>query len=66
MIDIWLTERHTFFQSVGGTLYKGDIHHREWPLQRIMMYSGQITGFDGERNTVLLNGIPTLQLSIRT
>ncbi len=32
--DYWLTERYCLYTSGrGGQLYRGDIHHRPWPLQ---------------------------------
>jgi len=34
-LDHWLTERYCLYsQDCRGRLYRGDIHHRAWPLQR--------------------------------
>lgn len=32
-LDIWLTERHALYQEEGGSLYRIDVHHKEWSLQ---------------------------------
>lgn len=31
--DHFLTERYCLFTVFGGTVYRGDIHHKPWPLQ---------------------------------
>lgn len=33
-IDEWLTERYCLYTTHSGTLYRGEIHHLPWPLQR--------------------------------
>ncbi len=34
MIEHWLTERYYMYTTVGrDRVYRGDIHHRQWPLQ---------------------------------
>jgi uncharacterized protein YqjF (DUF2071 family) len=34
-LEHWLTERYCLFaRSPGGQLFRGDIHHLPWPLQR--------------------------------
>lgn len=33
-IDEWLTERYCLYTTHGGILYRGEIHHLPWPLQR--------------------------------
>jgi len=59
--DIWLTERHAFYQSVAGDLYRCDIHHREWPLQKVAIYSGQIIVQIGEKNQeIVIDGHPNV------
>jgi len=32
-IDHWLTERYCLYTTHRGRLYRGEIHHRQWPLQ---------------------------------
>lgn len=32
-LEAWLTERYALYTPVGSRLYRGDIHHRPWPLQ---------------------------------
>jgi uncharacterized protein YqjF (DUF2071 family) len=32
-IEHWLTERYCLYTEQRGQLYRGDIHHRPWPLQ---------------------------------
>ncbi len=33
-LPFWLTERYALYTIVGARLYRGDIHHEQWPLQR--------------------------------
>lgn len=59
ILDVWLTERHAFYQSVGGNLYRCDIHHKEWPLHKMVIYSGQIRAQLGEKNEeIIIDGHP--------
>jgi uncharacterized protein len=32
-LEHWLTERYCLYSLKGGRLYRGEIHHRPWPLQ---------------------------------
>lgn len=32
--DHWLTERYCLYSTWRGTVYRGEIHHCRWPLQR--------------------------------
>jgi uncharacterized protein len=32
-LDHWLTERYCLYASHGGRLYRGEVHHKPWPLQ---------------------------------
>ncbi len=59
-LDKWLTERHAFYQEVTGNLYRCDIHHKEWPLQRVILYSGQIKAGAGQNEELMLNGHPVV------
>jgi len=34
-LDIWLSERHAFYQQIKNKVYRCDIHHREWPLEKV-------------------------------
>jgi len=33
-LEAWLTERYCLYAAKGDTLYRGEIHHARWPLQR--------------------------------
>lgn len=33
-LEHWLTERYCLYTEHRGQLYRGDIHHRPWPLQK--------------------------------
>jgi uncharacterized protein len=33
-LEHFLTERYCLYTQYGGTLYRADIHHRPWPLER--------------------------------
>ncbi|MCI3920968.1 DUF2071 domain-containing protein [Paenibacillus sp. TRM 82003] len=33
-LEAWLTERYCLYTVHEGTVYRGDIHHEPWPLQR--------------------------------
>jgi len=33
--DLWLTERYTLFQNYESAILAYDVHHVEWPMQRI-------------------------------
>jgi uncharacterized protein len=33
-LDHWLTERYCLYSAWRGALYRGEIHHARWPLQR--------------------------------
>lgn len=36
MFDHWLTERYCFFSTdKRGNIYCGEIHHQQWPLQKV-------------------------------
>lgn len=45
-VEAWLTDRYCLYVSHGGQLYRGDIHHSAWPLQRADMELGTNTLFD--------------------
>lgn len=32
-LEAWLTERYCLYASAGTNLYRGEIHHLQWPLQ---------------------------------
>ncbi len=32
-LERWLTERYCLYVTKSGRLFRGDIHHRPWPLQ---------------------------------
>jgi hypothetical protein len=32
-LEHWLTERYCLYTTFAGHVYRGDIHHRQWPLQ---------------------------------
>jgi uncharacterized protein YqjF (DUF2071 family) len=32
-LEAWLTERYCLYTVHGGRVYRGEIHHRQWPLQ---------------------------------
>ena len=32
-IEHWFTERYCLYTTHGGEVYRGEIHHRQWPLQ---------------------------------
>jgi len=34
-LDYWLTERHCLYNYQNNTLYRHDIHHKEWKLEEI-------------------------------
>lgn|GEM_PF-2723963 len=58
-LDLWLTERHAFYQVNGNRLYRCDIHHAEWPLQKALIYSGRVgIRISGPSEDILLNDIP--------
>jgi uncharacterized protein len=40
--DVWLTERHCLYEDTAGTLYRFDIHHKEWKLQNLVAVSNFI------------------------
>jgi uncharacterized protein YqjF (DUF2071 family) len=46
-LEHWLTERYALYTVAGQRLYRGDIHHAQWPLQRAEL---EIT-----RNTMALS-----------
>ncbi len=33
-LEAWLTERYALYTTAGSHLYRGDIHHVRWPLQK--------------------------------
>ena len=35
--DLWLTERYAVFQEYKNNLIEYDVHHVEWPLEKIMI-----------------------------
>lgn len=35
--DKWLTERYCAYQEVNGSLYRYNIHHKEWPLKTMKL-----------------------------
>lgn len=35
MLDIWLTERYCLYLTKGPSLYRYDIHHKEWELKNL-------------------------------
>ncbi len=36
-IDLWLTERYTSFHIADNKIVRTDIHHKEWPLHRVII-----------------------------
>jgi uncharacterized protein len=32
-LDVWLTERHCLYETIGRKWYRYDIHHKPWPLE---------------------------------
>jgi len=32
-LEHWLTERYCLYTVSGGTVYRAEIHHPQWPLQ---------------------------------
>jgi uncharacterized protein YqjF (DUF2071 family) len=32
-LENWLTERYCLYTTHGGQVYRGEIHHQQWPLQ---------------------------------
>lgn len=58
-LDLWLTERHAFYQTNGNRLYRCDIHHVEWPLQKAVIYSGRIgVRIMGPSEEIVLTDMP--------
>ena len=41
-LDLWLTERYALFQDVGTAINRFDIHHLEWPLQKLVLQESEI------------------------
>ena len=43
-LDYWLTERYCLYSvDPGGAIYRGEIHHLRWPLQRVHAEIGENT-----------------------
>jgi len=58
-LDHWLAERYCLYSVANnGTLYRGDIHHRPWPLQQAEANFGMNTLFQDDKQ--LLTGEPQL------
>lgn len=55
-LDIWLTERHAFFQKKRQNIYRCDIHHPQWVLQKIK-FRHQLLQLSSSANVLL----PVLQ-----
>jgi uncharacterized protein YqjF (DUF2071 family) len=34
-LDIWLTERYGLYLDKGSALYRFDVHHKEWPVNKV-------------------------------
>jgi len=32
-LESWLTERYCLYTSVNGSVFRAEVHHRQWPLQ---------------------------------
>ncbi|MFC5714347.1 YqjF family protein [Thalassorhabdus alkalitolerans] len=45
-LEYFLTERYRLFSSSGSQLFKGDIHHSQWPLQKASMYLKETSLFE--------------------
>jgi len=57
-LDLWLTERHAFYQTFGNNLYRCDIHHKEWPLEQLHIYSGYFQLYLGADKQIHINSRP--------
>jgi len=59
-LDLWLTERHAFYQVFGKNLYRCDIHHKDWPLEELFVYSGYFHLELGDDRSIRINSRPVL------
>jgi uncharacterized protein YqjF (DUF2071 family) len=51
VLDFWLSERHCLYESVGGTLYRFDIHHKEWHLENVKVKMAHLNYRAGDFST---------------
>ncbi len=59
-LDVWLTERHAFYQVFGKDIYRCDIHHKNWPLEELFVYSGYFQLQLGADKSIQINSRPLL------
>ena len=56
-LDKWLTERYALFVDVGHNDYKYEIHHVEWPIQKLFLNQIEV---NYNRFKSLINNTPDL------
>lgn len=54
-LDYWLTERHALYNYHNNTLYRHDIHHKEWKLSEVAIF---IFDLNYQLNTMSLPANP--------
>lgn len=59
-LDVWLSERHAFYQVIENNVYRCDIHHKEWPLEELFIYSGYFQLDIGAEKSIRINNSPLL------
>lgn len=57
-LEFWLTERYYLYTTYHGSIYRGDIHHRLWPLQAAELT--QTCNTMAQAHNIVLPDIPPL------